>query len=212
MEQLDFPLLTEPLDSYSLKNSFIAAYPNYLVIGSVQTNTEYVFLANTYIKIPTYYYPDFYEALTNIGKFLIHDQQPETETTSVFETETFSLQWSVENNNVFLKITDHTTNKTQLNIDLVQYYFLVNGFKELYFKPYCLKYYVNYSFYCLSEQKIKTDIQNLKSIIDAVQIIDTLHLNFKKEELLLVSENVIRYKNELLLYITLKNIIPPKPF
>lgn len=212
MEQLDFPLLTEPLDSYSLKNSFIAAYPNYLVIGSVQTNTEYVFLANTYIKIPTYYYPDFYEALTNIGKFLIHDQQPETETTSVFETETFSLQWSVENNNVFLKITDHTTNKTQLNIDLVQYYFLVNGFKELFFKPYCLKYYVNYSFYCLSEQKIKTDIQNLKSIIDAVQIIDTLHLNFKKEELLLVSENVIRYKNELLLYITLKNIIPPKPF
>jgi hypothetical protein len=209
----DFPLLSEPLDSYSLKDSFIAAYPNFLVIGKVLINNQdIVFLENSYFKIPTYYFQDFFEALTDIGKFLIHDKQPETNSTTVFETETYLLNWTIQENNVLLKIDNHSLNKTTLEVDLVQFFYLVTGFKELFFKPFCLKYFVNYSFYCLSEVKTKNDIEKLSSISEAVQTTIALQLNFKQEELFVISENIMRYKSEIMLYVTLKNIIPTKPF
>jgi len=213
----DFPSLSEPLDSFALKDSFIAAYPNFLVIGCVFINnkegdTETVFLKNSYFKIPTYFFKELYEQLTNIGKFLLYDKQPESNTITIFDTDAYEFQWTIEQNVVQLKIENHLQNKTQLQVDLVQFYFLVNGFKELFFKPFCLKYFITYSFYCLCEQKNKADIERLVSIKEAVETTSVLQLNFKKEELLLVSENIIRYKNELILYLELKTLLPPKPF
>lgn len=214
MEQLcEFPSLSESLDNFSLKDCFLGAYPNFLVIGYVLINNpQVVFLQNTYIKIPTFYYKHFFEALKEIGKFLCYDKQPEVNTTTIFVTETYELQWSIEENIVYLMIRNHLLNKCKIQVDIIQFYFLVTGFKELFFKPYCLKYFITYSFYCLCEVKTHTDIQQFTSIIDAVNTVSELQLNFNKEELLLVSENIIRYQSELLLYLNLKNIVPPKPF
>jgi hypothetical protein len=214
MDQLsDFPSLSESLDNFSLKDCFLAAYPNFLVIGYVLINNpQVVFLQNTYIKIPTFYYKHFFEALKDIGKFLCYDKQPEGDTTTIFVTETYEFQWSIQENIVYLQITNHLLNKCKLQIDFIQFYFLVTGFKELFFKPYCLKYFITYSFYCLCEVKTNTDIQELASITNAVDTVSLLQLNFNKEELLLVSENIMRYKNDLILYINLKTIVPPKPF
>lgn len=213
MEFYDFPPLEESLENYSLKQGFIAAYPNYLALGYLLiNNSDTGILANSYIKIPIYCYQDFYNALSNIGKFLIHEKKPETNSTTIFETDTYQLNWCIEDNIVFLKINNHPTNKTSIEIDLVQYYYLITGYKELFFKPFCLKYFIIYSFYRVSELKTKPEIEAIISIVDAVQTTDNLQLNFKKEELFLVSENIIRYKTELLLYINLKTVIPPRPF
>lgn len=209
----DFPLLVEPIDVYSLKDTFMAAFPNFLLIGYlIIDNLKTVFLENSYIKIPFYYYQDFFNALLDIGQFLIHEKDPNTPITTIFETETFQFQWTIENNLVYFKVNNHVLNKTNIEIDIVQYYYLVNGFKELFFKPFCLQYFINYSFYCISEVFTKSDIEKISLINHAVQATDQLQLNFKKEELLQISENILRYKNELILYFNLKNIIPPKPF
>lgn len=209
----DFPSLGEPLDTYSIKDTFIAAYPNFLVIGDIhQNNPDFFFLQNTYFKIPTYHFEDLYKAITDLGQFLIHDKQPASNVTTIFETETYKFQWTFEENLVYLKINNHPVNKTHLPIDLLQFYFLANGFKEMFFKPFCFKYIVNYSFYCLCEIKTKEDIEKLTSIKDAVETTSALQLNFKKEELFLVSENILRHKSELILYLSLKKIIPSKPF
>lgn len=213
-ELCDFPSLSESLDSFLLKNCFLAAYPNFLVIGYVLINNpDIVFLQNTYVKIPTIYYEHFFQALKEIGKYFCHNKEPESTTTTIFDADTYELQWCIEENIVYLKVNNHLLNKVKFEIDCIQYYFLVTGFKELFFKPYCFKYFVTYSFYCLTEVKTNTEeIQKLTSITDAVQCTTELQLNFNKEQLLLVSENIIRYKSELILYINLKNIVPAKPF
>lgn len=213
MEYCEFPTLGESLENYSLKQGFIAAYPNYLAIGCLLiNNSDTGILPNSYIKIPIYFYADFFKALSDIGKFLIHDKKPETNSTVIFETDTYIFEWSLEEETVFLKIINHVANKTRIEVDIVQYYYLITGFKELFFKPFCLKYFITYSFYRLSEVKTKAEIEAIHSIVDAVQTTDLLQLNFKKEELFLVSENIIRYKTELLLYLSLKAVVPPRPF
>lgn len=213
MEFTDFPALGESLENYSLKEGFIAAYPNYLAIGCLLiNNSDTGIFPNSYIKIPIYFYSDFYKALSDIGTFLIHDKKPETNSTVIFETDTYQFEWSVVNDSVFMQISNHEANKTRIEVDLVQFYYLITGFKELFFKPFCLKYFILFSFYRLCEVKPKAEIEAINSIVDAVQTTDVLQLNFKKEELFLVSENIIRYKTELLLYLSLKAVIPPRPF
>jgi hypothetical protein len=213
MEHCDFPSLSESLDNYSLKDCFLAAYPNFLVIGYVLINNpDIVFLQNTYFKIPTFYYQHFFEALKTIGKFFCHNKRPTENITTIFDNDTYQFQWLLEENVVYLQINNHLLNKFKLEIDCIQYYFLVTGFKELYFKPYCLKYFITYSFYCLCEANSKKNIEEITTITHAVNTVTQLQLNFQKDELLLVSENIVRYKKELILYQNLKKIVPTKPF
>lgn len=209
----DFPSLSEPLDTFSIKDCFMAAYPNFLAIGHLtQKSSEFFFQQNSYFKIPTYHFEDLYKAITDIGQFLIHDKQPKSNETQIFEADTYEFIWTFEENLVFLKIKNHPINKMHLQIDLLQFYFLTNGFKAIFFKPYCLKYFVHYAFYTFCELKTKEDLEKITFIKEAVEKTNELQLNFTKEELFFVSENILRHKNELILYLSLQKILPIKPF
>lgn len=206
-----FCALETPLASFPLLNAFFVAFPNFLAIGfPTITNSTISFKENSYIKIPICFYADFYQSLLNIQPIILKEKTSTDCTKTIIDFISYQLVWQIENEIVSLKIIKHSLNKISIVFDEFQYLYLFNGFKDLFFRPFCLQYFVTFSFYLICENLTVQDIEKIASITDATQLIKNLPLNYSEEIIFLISEQILSFKSELTLYKKLLSEVPPR--
>lgn len=206
-----FHALDSPIASFPILNTFIAAYPNFLAIGfPTISNNLITFKQNSYLKIPICFYSDFYQSLNDIQPIIIKEKGVSNSTLTIIDFISYKLIWEINNQLVYLKVTDHVTNAVSIAFDEFQFLYLCNGFKTLYFKPFCFQYYVVYSFYVISEKLTTQEIEKIESITDATRLISTLSLKYSEETLFAISEQILCYKTELMLFKKLCSEVPSK--
>lgn len=204
----EFSTLFEPVDSYALKYGFLAAYPTFLIIGYPNVfDSKLYFPQDSYIKIPVCLYENFFHSLTEIGNLLVQDDTLDNTslTTIKINVTSYDIEWTLKEKQCSLGISNHPTNKTNFAVDFIQFSLIISGFQALFFKPLFIKYYLNFAFYRIFEKKNVDTFKAISLIDDAVSLTKSLNLNLTEESLYEISLNILRYKKELLIFLSLKD-------
>jgi len=200
-----FPKInSEPIDIFPLKNYFLVAYPNFLVLGTpIVNNLQITFLENSYIKLNPCYYKDWKISFDKIAKEIANSDlskninNPEV----IVEYFTFSITWILDNKHFIIKLNNHLQNKTQIILDVIEFYNVYNGICALFFKPMCLPPFIIFMFKVIIDTKPLLIIKRVKNIQNALQFVKKLNL-FEDDypKTILAAENVLRFQNELILH------------
>jgi len=196
-----FPAIrSEPIDVYPLKNYFLVAYPNFLVLGQPKWSKSLLsFDENSYIKIHPCFYADWKNCFKIIESKIAKNEFYADETTIV-DYPTFEVILLVKNETFFLQIHKHANNKTSIQLSLLEYNNLCNGISALFFKPFCLPTIVNFTIKCCVETRSLLQIKKINNTKEAVRFVEELDLfgnDFDK--IYLAAESIIRFHSDIIL-------------
>jgi len=196
-----FPALqSEPIDVYPLKNCFLVAYPNFLVLGHPKWSKSLLsFEENSYIKIHPCFYAEWKKCFKIIeSKIAKNEFYPDE--TIIVDYPTFEVNLLVKQEVFFLQINKHANNKTSIQLSFVEYSHLCNGISALFFKPFCLSSIVNFTIKCCVETLSLLQIKNIKNIKEAVSLVQELNL-FENDfdKIYIGAESLIRFHSDIIL-------------
>jgi len=192
----------EPIDVYVMKNSVLAAFPNAIILGHpLVIHNKLVFDENAYIKIQPTYYKDWKTSINAIGtKIGLIDYQ-KVNREIIVQYLTYEITWKCENELFYIEIIGHKDNKTKIVVDVAEFYKIINGFCELFFKPLCLPAFVHYAFKVCSQTQSLSQIKEIKNIQSALVMVKKLDLGENDfHNLFIVAENILRFHSQLILY------------
>jgi len=199
--------INEPIDLYPMKNYFLVAVPNFIVLGTPQFyGNSVTFCENSYIKIQPSYYSEWKNFLLNSFKIVGSNDLNDKDDTSLVDYETFKISWNLKDKIFHIQIKDHEKNQTSITVDIIELQNIYSGICALFFKPLCLPNYVVFAFKVCEETQSLLKIRRVKYIKDAVKLIKNMDV-FENDysKILLTAEHVLRFQNELIIYKKLCN-------
>jgi len=197
-----FPQInTNPLDTYPLKNYFIAAYPNFLVLGKPNVvNFKFTFEENLYLKLQPSFYDLWKETFDKIGNKIASNNLGDVEDTPLINYLSFQISWKIKDLTIIFEIKNHNLNKTEIIVDVIEFDKIYKGFCFLLFKPYCLPPFICFTFKLIIEIKPLKQIKCLKNIKDAISLVEEMDLFLNDDsKVYLAAENILRFLSEIIL-------------
>ena len=217
----EFPEISEPfIDFITLDIYLVAALPTYLAIGCFhRKNNQLQIKENCYLKIYSSFYELWFLALENMKNYLQSEQSHEPVVCVLIEWLTNSLSWKGQfdeggdeiTKTIYISLDNKSQNETIIKLNAYDFDKLCNAIQQLLFKPFCYKQIINITF----QQVISyfQSIENGDKLISKLNYQKTFSLlkeiptlqSDNDDELLFMSELLIRHKNELLICFLLKN-------
>jgi len=201
-----FQKLDTPLDIYSTGSCFLAAYPNFLVIGSpiVSYNTELYFEADSYIKIFPTHYKNWFKAFMELMK---EQGEKKMECTVNFPHEKFSVVWKVVDQQIFSIGISAPKNNSNFTFSLIDLQELIRGIHHLLIKPFCLPSFVDTAIFNLFEKKNSDLVKKMSNINETLIMIASLDIDLKQREVEIVGQHLMRLKEILELKMLFSNLL-----
>jgi len=192
---------SEPIDICSLKNYFLVAYPNFLLLGTPSySDFKLTFKENSYIKIQPCYYLDWKKSLDSFANKFLNQIDDDDEETVIVNYETFNLSAKFQNKNIIIQINNHPKNKTFFIIDTVEYSQINSAICALFFKPFCFASYVLLTFETIIEVQSLNAIKKVKCLKEAINLVKNMNLFEDESKIIVVANNILRYHSKIILH------------
>ena len=187
-----FPELRDPIDTCSVGNYFLAAYPNYIVLGA--PNKYLCFPSDSYIKIPPRHFVYWYEAICQMLSVDANEKaRPLGKDFGIKKFPKFDISWKRNSGDGFVIKIEAPTNTSEFVLELEDIHALAHGLYYLSLKPLLFPQFVDLAIEVLFEDNLQK-ISQIKNTLSGIEIVGTLGLNLTSSQIATTAAYIIRYK------------------